>query len=449
VFGHTLMLQQTWPIAMPSSLDQLNFFDFLGAKRSFNPASLFGPSDTGAIYDPFMLTSLSQDNTGATPVTTVGQTVGRTVDQSGKGNHATQATAGSRPTYGRHPVGGRRNLLTWTEDFSNAAWGKIVGGTGILPIVTLNAGADPDGGNTAIRVQLNAGSNGASDYSLLRQTDGSWPSGRRSIYIKSNTGANQTVALVATNNLTKIVATPTWQRLSDAVDAAGPTQFDISVGGTASTPATADVLVWHPQRDIGAITAYQKVTTAFDVTEAGKADCYYLAFDGSDDSLATSAFAWGSDKATIVAAIGKATSHTGIIAEFSPAYEGNTGSHQFYCSAAAEYYAYGRGTAAPGPSQGGLVSGVPAVDTAVISATHNIAGDLTTIRRNGVSGTPAIGDKGAGDFGTYALNIGRRSNTTFPFNGRIYGLFMINRILSADELAAVERFMAARCGVTL
>jgi hypothetical protein len=50
-------------------------------------------------YDPSDLTTLFQDSAGTVPVTTAGQTVGKMLDKSGRGNHATQATAGLRPTY--------------------------------------------------------------------------------------------------------------------------------------------------------------------------------------------------------------------------------------------------------------------------------------------------------------------------------------------------------------
>ena len=73
----------------------------LGAMRSggFDPASLFAGGIGGAWYDPSDLTTLFQDSAGTTPVTASGQPVGKMLDKSGNGNHATQATAARRPTY--------------------------------------------------------------------------------------------------------------------------------------------------------------------------------------------------------------------------------------------------------------------------------------------------------------------------------------------------------------
>jgi hypothetical protein len=63
------------------------------------PASLFAFGEQGAWYDPSDLATLFQDSAGTTPVTAAGQPVGRMLDKSGRGNHATQATSASRPTY--------------------------------------------------------------------------------------------------------------------------------------------------------------------------------------------------------------------------------------------------------------------------------------------------------------------------------------------------------------
>jgi hypothetical protein len=64
-----------------------------------SPASLFAAGEQGAWYDPSDITTLFQDSAGTTPVTTIGQSVGRMLDKSGRGNHATQTTSAQRPTY--------------------------------------------------------------------------------------------------------------------------------------------------------------------------------------------------------------------------------------------------------------------------------------------------------------------------------------------------------------
>ena len=65
----------------------------------FTPASLFAGGTEGAWYDPSDLSTLFQDSAGTTPVTASGQPVGKMLDKSGNGNHATQAIAAARPIY--------------------------------------------------------------------------------------------------------------------------------------------------------------------------------------------------------------------------------------------------------------------------------------------------------------------------------------------------------------
>ena len=67
------------------------------ASLLFNPSSLFAASEQGAWYDPSDWSTLFQDSAGTTPVTAVGQPVGKMLDKSGRSNHATQPTAINRP----------------------------------------------------------------------------------------------------------------------------------------------------------------------------------------------------------------------------------------------------------------------------------------------------------------------------------------------------------------
>jgi len=59
---------------------------------------LFGAGEQGGWYDVSDMSTLFQDAAGTTPVTAVEQPVGRILDKSGRGNHATQATTTKRPT---------------------------------------------------------------------------------------------------------------------------------------------------------------------------------------------------------------------------------------------------------------------------------------------------------------------------------------------------------------
>ena len=60
--------------------------------------SLFTAGEQGVWYDPSDFSTMFQDSAGTTPVTAVEQPVGKILDKSGRGNHATQATSSKRPT---------------------------------------------------------------------------------------------------------------------------------------------------------------------------------------------------------------------------------------------------------------------------------------------------------------------------------------------------------------
>ena len=65
--------------------------------------SLFGNGEQGAFYIPQPVVNgaqaLFQGSAGTVPVTSDGDPVGRELDQSGNGNHATQSVSGSRPVF--------------------------------------------------------------------------------------------------------------------------------------------------------------------------------------------------------------------------------------------------------------------------------------------------------------------------------------------------------------
>lgn len=65
--------------------------------NSFTPLSLFSAGEQGVYYDPSDISTLFQDEAGTIPVTAAGQAVGRMLDKSGRGNHATQAVTASKP----------------------------------------------------------------------------------------------------------------------------------------------------------------------------------------------------------------------------------------------------------------------------------------------------------------------------------------------------------------
>ena len=63
------------------------------------PSLHFANGEKGVWFDASDLTTLFQDAAGTIPVTATGQKVGKWLDKSGNGNHATQSNAAFQPTY--------------------------------------------------------------------------------------------------------------------------------------------------------------------------------------------------------------------------------------------------------------------------------------------------------------------------------------------------------------
>ena len=60
-------------------------------------SQLFANNEQGFAFDFNDLSTMYQDAAGTIPVTGVGQPVGKVLDKSGRGNHATQSTSAKRP----------------------------------------------------------------------------------------------------------------------------------------------------------------------------------------------------------------------------------------------------------------------------------------------------------------------------------------------------------------
>ena len=134
---------------------------------------------------------------------------GNRVRQSGNLNFVTKGYSANSPL---KPSAERRNLLTWTEEFDNAAWIKFVGGTGVAPLVTPNTITSPIGTLNADRVYFSLnGGNTSNDQSILTYN---YPVIPRifSLYIKSNTLQNQLVYFRNGNGPITVLVTPEWKR---------------------------------------------------------------------------------------------------------------------------------------------------------------------------------------------------------------------------------------------
>ncbi|HBM28028.1 MAG TPA: hypothetical protein DDZ92_03900 [Halomonas sp.] len=187
--------------------------------------------------------------------------------------------------------------------------------------------------------------------------------------------------------------------------------------------------------------------------DAGKP---YLAFDGVDDFMVTTAFDWGSDEAFIGVGVRANTIHPGIIFETSVDAPTTNGTFRLF-SAAANAGRYGAGVRGitdsattynpngiPGTNYVGSLVGT----TAGADRAANLAWRLNGLAQT-ESQSLSTGPAGGGSFGNHPLYIGTRAGTSLPFNGRIYGAILRNLNPDTATIEAIEQYLAAKAGVIL
>jgi hypothetical protein len=366
------------------------------------------------------------------------------------GNHASQPTATKRPILQESPFGGVRNLLTYTEDFGNAAWVKGDAALGAMAQA-------PDGSFTAQTVSLEGQYSGISTAITIAPVIAPYVvslwarkvSGDNEVYITTTQPANSVTTPLSLDGQWKMVEATTT-----TIDAYGFLEVIICQDRSATGHPTV-VEIWHPQVELGSTaTPYQKVTNQYTVTEAGVPSIWSLKFDGIDDFMSTAAIDFsGTDKISAWCGVTKVDDTARIVAELSADSGTNAGS--FYIVTGTDagfpqaYSSLSRGEAPATIQQTAVYTDVPAPDTAALTITHDISGDLSTIKRNGVAGTDGTADKGAGNFGNYPLYIASRAGTSLFFNGNLYPTIIAGALYDQETIDKMNEWTAQKTGVTL
>ena len=175
-----------------------------------------------------------------------------------------------------------------------------------------------------------------------------------------------------------------------------------------------------------------------------------LVFDGVDDFLSTASIDFtATDKMTEVLGISVNSGTFGVIHELSASLASNTGAFARLSGVVSSrhYPTVIRGSAAVNGYAGMASSTQP--DLCVLSATHDIAGDLTRARRNGVYGGDETTDKGTGNLGNYPLYIGRRGGTSSSAKMDLYQFVLRGAATTTPDLETGETFTAGKTGITL
>ena len=467
---------------------------------------LFSASEPGFIFDPTDITTLYQDRAGTTPVTAAGQSVGLRLDkskglalgpelvtngtfttdiagwtQTGSGSAVWDASgaiacsdvggadcnvAGAITT-----VIGRQYKVSWTVRSSNGLWlvrirnsadFQYVGfGTGTYSGVfassavlnTVNLLAADTNSTTVfdnISVRELAGNHEVAVNDAKRGVYGWMPkTGRRNLLNATETLATQSVTVTAAAHTLAFTGTGTVTLSGASV--AGPlvgtgasnrvTLTFTPTAGSLTLTVTGSVTL--AQLQIGSVdTAYQRVVSQYDVTEAGIPTCYYVQADGVDDAYVTPTITPNTDKVQVFAGVRKNSDAVqGLFCEFSENTNANLGSFRMTVpgSAGSASYAFlSKGTAQSVILSDGWASPISNVVTGI----GDISNDVLTIRVNGTAGNSPT-NQGTGNYLAYPTYIYARGGTTLPFNGYDFGhAVRFGPNLDAATIARVEALIA-------
>lgn len=446
-------------------------------RRRGNPfGHLFSAGEVGGVIDlspVYPHQQLFQDTAGLQPVTAPGQTVALAKMRPGNIEFA-QANASLRPTYAVRPKGGRRNLFLHTENAADSYWIKsyctitsdvLVAPTGALAMDRVTDTADASlQWHTLFRggfYGISAGQwyclsryvkAGTSERIELMISGTAYAGYNPKAILDPSTGS---VTLVGSGALggAEDLGNGIWRLWLAAAAAANG-----EAGTYLSThDGTSDIYIgdgtryldtWGHQFEPGnAPTPYQRVTTAFDVYEAGKDHYGALWHDGVDDFMVSGTVTPGTDKVQVFMGIRKASD----AAEGWPIHHGDLGSNGMFAlvapgGASDKLAIVSRGTVQAAAATTSATYAAPL--SAALVATSDIAGDRARMIVNGVQAVNTTADQGTGNFLSYPLYMGRRGGTSFPFNGEIEGYigFRFGPNLSEAQLSQIAATINAKTG---
>ena len=418
---------------------------------------LFAASEPGAWYDPSDLSTLFQDTAGTTPVTAVEQAVALMLDKSGRGNHASQATSTKRPKYSR-----RVNLLTKTEDFSNAQWGKVNSVTVTQNAITV-LGRTLDKivpsavlGYQVIRQIFAEGISGdvyitsaifkAGEYEFGTLSDNAFSRFAVSFNLISGAVANQTGSVLSAwmeplgDGLYRCYvkftrgANPFYPSIGVSqfagLAAGGPSFAGDGYSGAYSSAASTI-------RVTDAHLPYQWVNTATDYDADPAKFPGYLRFDGVDDALATGNIDFtGTDKMTVWAGVTKLSDAAqGLLMGLGIGSAAGSVFLQAPFGAASPSYLFQSTGSTP---RWAASTAYPSPSTAVLTGISDISGDHVSLRVNASVVATTTTDQGTGNYGNYPLYIGGQGGTAYYFNGRLYNLIVRGAATPLPQIEAVE-----------
>jgi hypothetical protein len=431
----------------------------------FNPNYVFRTGAQGVWYDPSDFSTLFQDAAGTTPVTAVEQPVGRMLDKSGRGNHATQSTLTSRPILGVQPSTGVRNILNGSATTSGTTYwlsGQTQNG---ITQTKVAQGIDTDGlpfcdyrftgtatnnfmdavySNTLVRAPATPGQT-FTVSAFCQLIGGTAPAGAGLRVGVVEETAPGTYLGITTQSGT-VTSTQSLHSASRTISTGNQTRIAILLSVVTGETVDVTYRIKAAPFEVGSSrSAFQFSYSRLNITEPGIPGLFYLDCDGIDDGMATAAIDFtGTDKVTVVAGVRKLSDATvGIIAETGLSTDATPGTFAVFSRNQPGYtfvtFGSSRGFAS-------VSAGFPSPDSAVLSGVGNIAADTAILRRNGSQIATGAADQGTGNYANLPLFLFRRNAKSLPFNGRFYGLVIVGSLLNDSQLSQLEQWINRKTG---
>ena len=437
-----------------TTMDNILFIPGIANPVSEINSLLFGAGQQGTFIAPSLTPSLISGSTFGTGVQTL-------PDLSPRNNPFSQATPANRAAWFREPKRGRVNLFvnthftgavagspgtaptSWANSFTtgeivsyDAATGKLRLRTSGTRRVFNQAANMPTNSVQISRLRVNVISGTISVNRVLGINVALAPGA--SVQYQIN-GVNA----AGTDNLPLGESLITY-RQTTTTDA---WTLNLLIGNGTGDVTTADVEIWEPQLETGSTaTAYQRVTTAFDVTEAGQRDCYGVRTDGTDDWYQTAGnvdFS-GTDKVTVFAALRKRSdAATGCVVELSATNAINNGTFALFAPSTngANSYRWQSKFDVPAVNAGtGVFAAAP--DICVLTAVGDINAPLAQLFRDNVSIEATTTSQGTGNYGSYQLFVGARGGGSLFLNADIFGLIVAGGGYSLSTRQRIARLLS-------
>jgi hypothetical protein len=418
-------------------------FTFKNNTPPIDPVATLGLSTRmGAVFDFADASTLFQDRAGTTPVTAPGQLIGQFRDKSPNNLHATAVSDVLRGVWAREPKTGRRNLFVHTESIT-AGNGWTINGTGVVKdygsegsgIEITRTVAGPGSGVSATRnITLSGATTGVQHTFQLRVRRVSGPTTVQIRGVESG-GANADEATTSgTFTLTPEFQTVTLSHTVIRNDRTAIRFFVISIDAGDYVIDTV-----RPQQEVGSTpTAYQRVTTAFDVTEEGVPYVYSIARGSTNMGYTTpSANLSGTNRVSVFASASKASdSNTSVLVQLGQISNNGTFRLTAPSGAFTNVRFDVRGTATQFVERT-----VVSPQQNIISCSADISTPLMSIRSHLLSGLSAQSNTsslGTGNFINGTLHILANDGTNQFFNGRCYRLAFSGDNYGLATVQAIE-----------